>query len=153
MSEKREKRNASTRESAERTKSWTPPSVLPDPEPKEGYVYRWCRTSTVGQADNRNISMRFREGWEPVKAEDHPELMLKSDEGSKYSGNIEVGGLLLCRTAKENMDKRDEYYRNLAANQMDGVDNNYMSQSDPRMPMLEPEHKTRTVFGKGGLDR
>ena len=36
----------------------------------------------------------FREGWTPVKAEDHPELMLSSDVGSQFEGNIEVGGLL-----------------------------------------------------------
>jgi hypothetical protein len=32
--------------------------------------------------------------------------------------------------------------------QMDAVDNNYMRQSDPRMPVLRSERSTRTSFGK-----
>mgnify|MGYP003629459569 FL=1 len=149
MPKERNDRTAFTRETEERSKSWTPPSILPDPTPVPGYVYRWVRTSIMGNADNRNASMRFREGWEPVKAEDHPELKLQSDINSQFSGNIEVGGLLLCRTAKEHMDQRDEYHREKAATQMEGVDKNFMKQSDSRMPLFT-ESDSRVSFGKGG---
>jgi hypothetical protein len=37
----------------------------------------------------------MREGWNHVKAEDYPELAVQSDVGSRFAGNIEVGGLLL----------------------------------------------------------
>ena len=47
------------------------------------------------------------------------------------------------------MEQRDEYYRNIAQTQMEGVDNNYLKENDPRMPLLKPERKTRTTFGGG----
>jgi hypothetical protein len=111
-------------------------------------VFRWIRTSTLGQSDNTNVSMRFREGWEPVRAEDHPELMIVSDHGSQFPGNVEVGGLLLCKAPREEVDKRAEYYRDMAQAQMDAVDSNYMRESDPRMPVLQPERSTRITFGR-----
>ena len=60
-------REMQTREKAERKKSWTRPSALPTPEPREGLHYRWIRTSMLGQTDNPNVSRRFREGYQPVK--------------------------------------------------------------------------------------
>ena len=47
---------------------WVPEGVLPEPESQDGYVFRWIRTSSQGQTDNTNVSMRFRQGWEPVRA-------------------------------------------------------------------------------------
>jgi len=32
--------------------------------------------------------------------------------------------------------------------QQDAVDNSYLRQSDPRMPVLNPERTTKTSFGK-----
>jgi hypothetical protein len=79
----REPRTLETRESEIREESWEPASILPDPLPQEGWVFRWIRTSMVGTLDNMNVSKRFREGWEPVKAEDHPELQIMSDHKSE----------------------------------------------------------------------
>lgn len=90
----------------------------------------------------------FREGWEPVKAEDHPELMLESDMGSKFKGNIEVGGLLLCKAPEGKMRARSKHFQKVADNQMESVDNNYLRENDPRMPLLDPERSTRTTFGR-----
>ena len=97
-----------------------------------------------------NAAKRFREGWEPVKAADHPELMLQSDHDSKWAtdGNIEVGGLLLCKSSVENVEARNEYYARAAARQAESVDNNYLRESDPRMPKLN-ESSTRISFGSG----
>ena len=36
----REPRNLETRENDVREQSWEPASILPDPEPQEGYVFR-----------------------------------------------------------------------------------------------------------------
>ena len=144
----RKPRQTQTRETEVREKSWEPPQVLPDPTPQEGYVFRWIRTATLGAADNVNASKRFREGWEPVKAEDQPELMIQSDHNSQWAGNIEVGGLLLCKTSAENVDARNEYYENAALRQVESVDNNFMRESDPRMPKLN-ESTTRVQFGSG----
>ena len=80
MSEERKPRNSDTREASTRTSdAWVPASILPDPQPQDGWVFRWVRTKTLGESDNVHVSRMFREGWSPVKAEDHPELMLASD--------------------------------------------------------------------------
>ncbi len=139
----RDSRTLDTRESSERKVTWKRANALPDPVPQEGVEFRWIRTSTLGQNDNTNVSSKFREGWEPVKLEDHPELKVLPDVDSKFKGNVEVGGLLLCRNSKENMDARREYHRQQTASQMAAVDNNYMRESDPRMPVLRPEKSTR----------
>jgi hypothetical protein len=144
----RNSRTTETREADQRKVSWQRPSMLPVPEPKPGIEYRWIRTSTLGQSDNTNVSSRFREGWTPVRAEDHPNLQVVSDIDSRFTDNIEVGGLLLCQNSTENVQARREAQLDQAASQMNAVDNGYLRNSDPRMPVLNPERSTRTSFGK-----
>jgi hypothetical protein len=129
--------------------SWMPQSSLPVPEPKDGWVFRWIRTSSLGRSDNTNVSRQFREGWEPVKAEDHPELMVMSDINSQFKGNVEVGGLLLCKAPLEKMKAREKYFQNISDKQIEGVDRSFLRENDPRMPLLNPERSTRTTFGRG----
>jgi hypothetical protein len=141
-------RDLETREKTERKKSWTRPSALPTPEPRDGLHFRWVRTATLGQSDNPNVSRRFREGYQPVKAADHPEMKLLSDVDSRFPDNIEVGGLMLCAIDKDIAEDRSDQQLDVARQQMDAVDNNFMKQSDPRMPVLRSERSTRTSFGK-----
>jgi len=149
MSEERTPRNDTSRNADERpSDKWIPASTLPDPEPQEGWVFRWVRTSILGQADNTHVSQMFREGWSPCKAEDHPELKLQPDVGSKFQGNLEVGGLLLCKAPAETMASRSAHFQKVANDQMESVDNNFMRENDPRMPLLNPERSTRTTFGR-----
>lgn len=149
MAEKRAPRKSETRETDMRPDdAWIPSSTLPVPDPQDGWVFRWIRTSSLGNADNANVSRRLREGWVPVRIEDHPELKVMSDIGSRFEGNIEIGGLLLCKAPAERMQKRNEYYAKMANTQMESVDNNYLRENDPRMPLLAPDRKTRTTFGR-----
>ena len=148
MADKRLTREMTGRESTARKKAWTPPQVLPTPTPEEGWVFRWIRTSMMGQADPTNTSAKFREGYEPVRAEDHPELMLQADPNSRFKGNIEVGGLLLCKAPVEMAEQRNEYYRRQAQSQIEAVDNNFMKTNDERMPLFN-ERKSAVSFGKG----
>ena len=144
----RNSRTTETREESKRKVSWTRPSMLPSPEPKNGIEYRWIRTSTLGNSDNTNVSSRFREGWTPVRKEDHPNLQVVSDIDSRFTDNIEVGGLLLCQNDTENVQARRDAQLRQAESQMDAVDNSYLRNSDPRMPVLKPERSTRNSFGK-----
>jgi len=147
----REPRSLESRDNDTRPMTWEPASILPDPEPQDGWVFRWIRTSMVGSSDNTNVSKRFREGWEPVRAEDHPELQIMSDHKSEWGakGGIEVGGLLLCKAPQEVVEQRRAYYRKHADAQMQAVDNNYMRENDPRMPVFAPDRKTSVTFGGG----
>lgn len=129
--------------------TWLPQSSLPVPNPREGWVHRWVRTSSLGKSDNTNVSRMMREGWVPVKAEDYPELHIMSDHNSQFQGNIEVGGLLLCRAPAGMMESRQKYYQELSDRQIEGVDRSFLREGDPRMPLLNPERSTRTSFGRG----
>jgi hypothetical protein len=144
----REPRALQTRDSAERPKKWSPPQLLPDPTPEEGYAYRWIRIATLGKDDAMNVSGKLREGWEPVKASDHPEVRLFSGGQNRYADSIEVGGLLLCKTPVEFTEQRNAYYNQQAESQMQSVDNAYMRENDPRMPLFK-ERSTKVTFGKG----
>jgi hypothetical protein len=125
-----------------------PPQLLPDPTPEPGYAFRWIRLSTLGTADAVNVSSKLREGWEPVKASDHPEIQLMGGDKTRFPDSVEIGGLLLCKTPVEFTEQRDAHYRQLAGQQMDSVDNNFMRESDPRMPLFK-ERSTKVSFGKG----
>lgn len=138
-------REQGSREATERPKMWQPPQTLPSPNPVDGIVFRWIRTSLMGQNDPTNASAKMREGWEPCKATDHPELALTA---ASPNGNIEIGGLMLCRTSKEIMDQRDAYYRRSADSQMAAVDNSFMQAEDKRMPLFS-EKKSTVTFGRG----
>ena len=148
MAENRLTRELENRESGLRKLAWAPPQVLPSPKEQPGWVFRWIRTSLMGTADPTNTSSKFREGWEPCKAEDHPELMLQVDPNSRFKGNVEIGGLLLCKAPEEMMKQRDNFYLKQATAQMDAVDNNFMRQNDARMPLFN-EKRTTTSFGRG----
>jgi len=141
-------RELETREKVERPKQWMPPQLLPDPTPEPGYAYRWIRISTLNKTDATNLSSKLREGWEPVKASDHPEIRLFGSTNGQYPDSVEVGGLLLCKTPVEFTEQRDAYYRQQAEAQMQSVDNTFMRENDPRMPMFK-ERSSKVTFGKG----
>ena len=141
-------RELDTREISERPKQWAPAELLPEPDKQAGYAYRWIRTSTLNQADPRNLSGKLREGWEPVGIEEQPKFQLLVDPNSRFKDNIEIGGLLLCKTPEEFVAQRNAHYQKQAENQMDAVDSSLMRQSDPRMPLFK-ESKSTTTFGKG----
>lgn len=147
----RASREEATRASEMRAQNWAPPSVLPDPRPEPGYVYRWVRTATLGQQDVTNVSRQMREGYVPVRAEDHPELQLMTDPNSRFKGNIEVGGLLLCKIPEETARQRAAHYEGVATQQMEAVENSFMRENDPRMPVLKSERQTTVSFGKTAL--
>ena len=148
MAENRIPREVDTRQQEERPKQWQAPELLPEPDKQPGFAYRWIRVSMLNSADPRNLSAKLREGWEPVRAEEQPKFQLLVDPDSRYKDNIEIGGLLLCKTPIEFVEQRTEYYEKQTQAQTDAVDNSLMRQSDPRMPLFN-ERKSSTSFGKG----
>ena len=141
-------RDMQTRELLERPKQWMPAELLPEPDKQAGFAYRWIRVSTLNTADPRNLSAKLREGWEPVKIEEQPKFQLLVDPNSRFKDNIEIGGLLLCKTPKEFVEQRNAHYANQTRSQTEAVDNNLMRQSDARMPLFN-ERKSSTSFGRG----
>jgi hypothetical protein len=148
VDENRLGRELETRDKKTRKRSWTKPEVLPSPKPEKGYAFHWVRISTRGQADPTNVSSKLREGWEPVKAVDHPEIELVSIENERFKDNVVMGGLMLCKAPVELVKERTEYYQKVTDSQMQSVDNNLMRESDPRMPLFN-NRKSKVTFGKG----
>jgi hypothetical protein len=148
MAENRLARELETRAISERPKQWQQPELLPEPDKDPGFAYRWIRVSTLNNADPRNLSAKLREGWEPVPVEEQPKFRLLVDPSSRYKDNIEIGGLLLCKTPKEFVQQRNDFYARQTSAQTEAVDNNLMRQSDPRMPLFN-ERKSSTSFGRG----
>jgi len=147
MAENRIPRETATRDTSARPKQWAPAELLPEPDKQPGYAYRWIRTSTLNSADPRNLSSKLREGWEPVDVSEQPRMQLLIDPTSRFRDNIEIGGLLLCKTPTEFIEQRTEHFNNQTLAQTDAVDNNLMRQSDPRMPLFN-ERKSTTSFGR-----
>jgi hypothetical protein len=148
MSTNRTNRELETRETEVRKKSWVRPEVLPSPHPEPGYKFRWIRISTRGEADPMNVSSMLRQMWEPVKAADHPEIFLANVESDRFKDNIVIGGLMLCKAPEEAVDERNDFYLNQAEAQIRSVDQNFMRENDPRMPLFN-ERKTKVSFGRG----
>ena len=148
MAEQRIAREIETRVAQERPKQWMPAELLPEPDRQPGYAYRWIRVSTLNTADPRNLSSKLREGWEPVTIEEQPKFQLLVDPASRFKDNIEIGGLLLCKTPVEFIEQRNDHVNKQTQAQTEAVDNNLMRQSDPRMPLFK-ERKSSTSFGKG----
>lgn len=141
-------RDTESRAAAERPKRWAPAQLLPEPNPEPGYAFRWIRLSTLNADDPMNISAKLREGWEPVKASDHPEVHVFGSENNRFPDSIVVGGLMLCKTPTELVDQRNAYYHGQAESQMQSVDNNFMRENDPRMPLFR-ERQSKVTFGTG----
>lgn len=148
MAENRLARELETRAVVERPKQWMPAELLPEPDKHPDYAYRWIRVSTLNTADPRNLSAKLREGWEPVPIEEQPKLRLLADPNSRYRENVEIGGLLLCKTPKEFIAQRNDHFAKQTQAQTEAVDNSLMRQSDPRMPLFK-ERKSTSSFGKG----
>jgi hypothetical protein len=148
MAENRKPRELETRQQEERPKQWMPPELLPEPDKQTGFAYRWIRVATLNQADPRNLSAKLREGWEPVRVEEQPKFQLLIDPQSRFKDNIEIGGLLLCKAPAEFVGQRSDYYQNQTDQQTRGVDNSFMRENDPRMPLFS-ERKSTHSFGKG----
>lgn len=148
MAEPRTPRIAQTRDQDTRDQDtrnvWRKPDLLPAPDPQDGYVFRWVRMSSGGKDDPMNLSAKRREGYTPVMAANHPEIQLTPAS----NGQLHFGGLVLCKIPVEIVEQRNAYYSGQAQAAMQAVDNNFMRENDPRMPLFA-ERKTQVSFGSG----
>jgi hypothetical protein len=148
MAESKLTRELETRETQMRPKQWAPAELLPEPDKQPGFAYRWIRVATLNNADPRNLSAKMREGWEPVKITEQPKFQLLIDPTSRFKDNIEIGGLLLCKTPSEFVEQRSAHFNDQTQAQTLAIDNSFMRENDPRMPLFN-ERKSTTSFGKG----
>lgn len=149
MADNRLDRAQQTREASKREQRWKPPSTLPTPNPREGYVHRWMRISTMGQDDGTHVSSRLREGWEPCRLAEYPELELAPSVDSRFKDQIIVGGLMLARMPESMAAQREQYYADQAQVQTTRYTDQYMGEAtDHRMPKFKDTSSTVTVGSK-----
>ena len=141
-------RELDTRAAMQRPTSWQAPEALPSPNPRPGITHRWVRTSMLGVPDVQNISGKLREGYEPCKAEDYPEMMMHASTEGRFAGGIEAPGLVLCSIPSEFLRQREAHFANINKQTMESVDNNFMKDSHPNMSKFS-EKSTKVTFGSG----
>ena len=148
MAEPKLTRELESRETQMRPKQWAPAELLPETDKQPGFNYRWVRVATLNNVDPRNLSAKMREGWEPVNISEQPKFKLLIDPTSRFKDNIEIGGLLLCKTPSEFVEQRSAHFNDQTQAQTLAIDNSFMRENDPRMPLFN-ERKSTTSFGKG----
>jgi|TARA_A100000172_G_scaffold65925_1_gene45447 hypothetical protein len=149
----RTSRETATREKTERVPEWKPPSTLDAPDAPIGYKHRWIRESVMDYDDRNNVHKKRREGWELVRADEHPEFDAPVIDEGKNAGCIGVGGLILARIPEEIVEQRNKHYNQVAQNQMDAVDRDWMSENNPAMPKQKPQRKSSVTFGSQRPDK
>lgn len=144
-------RELATREATERPKQWAPPSRLPNPDPEPGKQFHWVGTRIQGQEDLRNVSLRVREGWVPVKASEKPEIVAKIAVNESKNGNIELGGLMLCWMPQEDYDAMQRYFDGLANQKLQSVkQKNELEREAANQPLgYVVANKAERGFGNG----
>ena len=145
----RSPRSAKARDKQSRRTPWKQPSALDAPPAPPGFKHRWIRESILGQDDKTNMSKRLREGFEPVRSEEYPDFEAPTINDGVHAGVIGVGGLILARIPEETVKERQEYFDNMTADAMHAVDTDLMRESNPAMPISQPNRSTKVTFGKG----
>lgn len=124
---------------------WRPAAQLPEPDPEVGYSFRWVRNGVGNMSDSKNVAKKFAEGWEPVLAASQPRMAkLLGRHGVNTEGNIEIGGLILCKMPTERVNARNRYYSQMSRDQQAAVDNAYMRDNSRKVVKLAPERYTTT---------
>ena len=149
MVDKHATRETETRQKQQRDFTYTPPSQLDSPTPKPGIVHRWVRISLVGQDDDKNLSLRRREGWEVVRAEEHPEFVGPVHNEGRFDGVIGVGDLVLMKWDERALAAKKKYIDTKTNRMQSAMDSNLFKEEDPRMP-ISVNRQSRVSTG-GGL--
>ena len=135
MPERHANREAKTRAAKKREVLYTPPNQLDAPNPKPGTVHRWVRISLMGIDDDKNLSLRRREGWEPVRGEEHPEFVGPVHTEGRFAGVIGVGDLVLMKWTEEGLAAKRRYIDSKTDRLQATVDSSLFKEQDPRMPI------------------
>jgi hypothetical protein len=139
-------RSHSTRAKTSRKIVYTPPNDLDAPKPNvDGIKYRWIRVATGGEDDSQNVSKKKREGYEFVRADEHPEFDAPKHETGKYAGVIGTGDLVLAKIPIEISDAKKEYFKQKTNRQTQSVDQDILKEQHPSMPVHQKRSSTATV--------
>lgn len=80
----------------------------------DGWTYNWKRISVFEWEDKNNLINVRRDGWDPVPASRHPEMMPKDDT----SGYVIRDGMMLMECPTEIVDERKRFEMKKARDQV-----------------------------------
>jgi hypothetical protein len=137
-----------TRQKSMKRKPWAPASSLDAPPAPAGFKHRWIRAEARGFQDTKNVSARLREGYELVRADEHPDFECPVIDSGRYEGIIGVGGLMLARIPLETVGERNDYYQGRATDLQEAVDQELMkANAHNTMSIRKPDRESRVTFG------
>ena len=139
-------RASQTRTTEKRPTTWTPPSSLDAPRPKDGFKHRWIRLEIMGQDDSKNVSNKLRSGFELVRADEYPGSVYPEIKDGKHAGVIGVGGLVLARIPEEIAKSREAYFRKQIEAREEAIENDLYKDQHKSMP-INSDRQTRVTFG------
>lgn len=146
----RTEREEDTRSANVREKAWEPAPKLPMPKRnRDTHDFRYVRVSIRNEADNVNLSQAIRDGWEPVVAQDYPELKVMNDVGTaeRFGDGVHIGGCLLCARPKEVGEQRRRWAAQESIRQVNAVKESYMNDNDRRMRKFNESETRIKSFG------
>ena len=142
--EDRTPRSAKSRSSQERVKVWKNPSLLETPEAPEGIRYYWVRDEVLGEADDKNVISRQRQGYTPVLADELPDgYMFTTEEHRKLEGSIvRSGDLILMKIPEELAQQRESYFHNKTRQLDRSIDAELNRHNSSEMPIHNDSRST-----------
>ena len=118
------------------------------PPAPPGYKHRWIRAESGGVDDRTNIAGKLREGYELVRADEHPDFDSGVQDDGKHAGVISVGGLLLARIPDETAEERRQFYSSRTHDQIRAVDNDMLkTNAHSSMKINSPERQSKVSLG------
>lgn len=138
-------RASETREKSVRQTEYRKGTTLPEFEPRDGWAFKWVRTSVNDVKDDKTFQARLYEGYEPVGVDEFPELA--HETRFSKSGLVERGGLVLCKIPQAVVDDRNRQLANVTKDRLDSAEDSYMRDADERAKRLFTK-KREAVFGR-----
>lgn len=136
MTQKRKSRELETRDAGQRVMNWEQPGLLQAPDPPLGWRYKWVRCIIEGNTDTLNLNKAFRQGFQPVQAEELKDSWLyDTAEDGDLAGVVREGDCILCKIPEELAKQRTAHFDGLADRMQQAVDQQLMKDNSRKMPI------------------
>lgn len=120
----------------EQIPDWQRANTLDAPPPRPGMTQRWIRTSVGLSLDPKNVSRKFREGWQPRKASTVPDGYSPPIISFQQFGDvIGVEDVILCERPEKMTKQRNKFYRDKTRRMTQAVEEDLHRVEVPGLPI------------------
>lgn len=122
---------------SERSDFWIDPALIP-----EGLRYEWKTETVLGQPAP-SLQKALMDGWTPVTAADHPELVPPQLPGREPETLIRRFGLILLKKDERLVRQREQQIAKATVDQRSSLHQALGESKDPRnFPRVKPQLQT-----------